>query len=354
MMTQDQIFQFGGQPVGPVPPPQDDVYWVDNIHTANSDSNTGLKRNKPKSTIQSAIDASVAAATKSYGATIYVMGSGSIPEYHGTGFHALTGTSLYGIYREQIQIPYNANGLRLIGINRPLITGQAGTAENLTGYIPTIQIGSYGVDANGPLYCVINGFHIGGFGDDGDDAADSNRYGVGIAIGEYDDTNYNDDCYSHLIENCWFRKTNCVAAAQTNDEDVHTWIKGWGNEKIVVRGCYFFMGQYAMGFMGSTLNQSMMWKVEDCQFHYQATACLMSSASPLWMDVNHCLFNPQATNTEFALAGGLGSIIRNSQFPLCDEAVLTNSAKVNTPTLGTYTGWTIQNCGAQKGLVFGA
>lgn len=346
----DMVMQFGGMPVGEIV--QGNTYFVDNSKSAANDNNTGRNWKEPKMTIQSAIDESIADKANG-GHRIYVMGSPTTDAYYASGHHTLTGTGLYGVYREKLNIYYTAYGIQLFGINRPFITGQVGTAEDLTGYLPTIQIGSVGVASTGPNFVHIRGFHIGGFGDDGDDAQDHFVYGTGIAIGQYDDT-LSDDVYSTLIDYCTFRSSNDAGDGQTNDEEIHTWIKGFGTEKTRVKHCLFFGGQHAIAMNGSTLNNCMFWDVDDCLFLNQKTYTLYSSGSPLWCTVRNSVISPAATNTEMFMTGGTYSAIVNCSFPMCDETVLTQSVKVNTPTIGQTTGWSIMNCSGQKGLIFGA
>jgi len=344
---QDMIMQFGGMPVGEIV--QGNTYFVDNSKSSSNDNNTGRNWKRPKSTIQSAIDEAVADKANG-GHRIYVMGSGRKVEWSETGFHALTGADLYGVYREQIEIPYNACGMQLFGLNRPLITGQDGINQNLDGLIPTVQIGSYNVSSKGPLYTRIKGFHIGGFGYPAGTPGDHQRYGVGIAIGQHEDTSYIDDCYSHIIEDCYFRATNCAAAGQTNDTDVDVWIKTWGNEKIEIKRSFFFKGNYAIGLLGSENNQSMSCQLSDLDFQYQATYCVYGSGTNLWCQIKGSTFNPQASNTELNLVGSLGSKIVDCAFPLCAAAATTTTGIVDTSeNIGTHTGWQILGCHAQKG-----
>ncbi len=345
----DELYHRGGVPVD-TPLPQGNVYFVDNAHVQADDGNAGTNRNEPKLTIQSAIDA----APANSGSIVYVMGSGVTYEYYAANVINATGSALYGVYRENIHLDATDHGLQLIGINRPFITGNDGTSEN-DGSTPTIQIGNWGVSSAGPKYCRISGFHIGGWGDDADDAGDANRKGVGIAIGDYYDTTYNDDCYSHLIDNCYFRATNCEAGGNyTNTEDVHTWIKGFGNEKIEVKNCLFFAGQVAVGMMPSQNNQAMLWLVKDCEMHYQGTASIAASGTPLWNVVRNCTINPASSGKELLLtAGGTGSMIVDCSFPLCASALDNAAGLISTAAeLGTFTGWAIMNGKAQLGYIF--
>ncbi len=326
--------------------PFGDTMYVDN--RAGADTNDGKSPDQAKATIQNAIDA----CPSNSGSIVYVMGAGVTYEYNGTNVVNLSGSDLYGVYRENIHLDATDHGLQLIGINRPFITGNDGTSEN-TGETPTIQIGNYGVNSYGPKYCRISGFHIGGWGDDADDADNSNRHGCGIAIGEYADATYNDDCYSHLIDNCYFRATNCEGGSEyTNTEDVHTWIKVFGAEKIEIKDCYFFQGEHAIAFLGNQNNQCMATLVENCNFQYQTVYTLYSSATPLWNVVKDCTINPSASGEELNLTGGaLGNSLINCIFPQCDEALDGDLGYIAAPNLGTHTGWLLMGCHGQKGMI---
>jgi len=323
-------------------------YFVDNSAPNASDSNDGLSLNSPKLTIQSAIDAGDANS----GNVVYVMGSPISIDWESGGHHALTGTALYGVYREKLNIYHTDHGLQLIGINRPLITGQVGTTQDLTGHTPTIQIGSVGVASSGPKNVRISGFYIGGYGDDGDDAENNNAYGAAIAIGQYNHSYAKQVNYT-IIEDCIFRSTNCAAAGQTNDEPVHTWIKQWASDKTTIRDCVFAEGQHAIGFLGSTAMQAYYTRVERCRFMEQATYSVYCSGSPYACTIDSSYFNPTASGKELNLTSGqIGCGITNSYFPLCNASVETGRDTLSSESIGTHTGWNVMGCRGKKGHIF--
>lgn len=324
------------------------VYFVDNGLGQGSDAYEGTDKDNPLATIQAALDK---ITVNSGGATVYVLGSPSRNMWPGdsgsvTGVVGMSGHDLYGMYRENITIPCVADGLRLIGVNKPFITGNDGTTEN-TGETPTIQIGD--VDSTGlygPRNVLISGFNVGSWGDDSDDAADSNAYGVGIAIGSYTDT-ICDDVADIKIEDCWFRASN--ATGTTNAEDTHTHIKGWGNDRVYVRRCSFFHGQYAIGMMGSANNQASFWEVEDCNFIRQKTSCVMNSATPFFCLIKRCNFIPQSADTDLALSAGSGCCVADCSFPSCATAAQTTGI-VTDPAIGTCA-WDVVNGGGENGII---
>ena len=345
----DMVMQFGGMPVGEIV--QGNTYFVDNSKSAANDNNTGRNWKRPKATIQSAIDEAKADRVNG-GHRIYIMGSSKNCSYpwSGVGFHAMTGSHLYGVYREKLDIDADCCGMQLIGLNYPFISGNEGATQDLTGHTPTIQIGTVGVDSDGPLYVKLRGLFVGGYGDDGDDATNNNAYGAAIAIGEFDDVNYNDGVYFTEIDDCLFRSSNDMAGGQTNDEEIHCWIKGWGNEKIRVRRCSFWGGQYQIGMLGSSNNNPMMWEVDDCNLLWAKTAAVYSPASALACTIRRTNIAPSASGKELYMTGGTASALVDCSFPLCADA--GSAGLISAASLGTFTGWAVINGKAQAGVIY--